>query len=183
MGKIAQRGGIELFRQVLLASAALPGVFPPVHIEVTAGGQRFQEMHVDGGTTHGVFFSPADFSFRQVDEAVGRKVQRRLWVVRNGKLVPEYKVTNETTLSIAQRSLETLSRSQGLGDLARIYVKAMADGIDFNLAFIPPEFDAPRPKPFDQGYMKALFALGQKLGRQGYAWAKVPPEVTVEARR
>jgi hypothetical protein len=64
-----------------------------------------------------------------------------------------------------------------------MFVKAQADGIEFNLAFIPPGFDAPRPAPFDQGYMRALFALGQKLGRAGYPWAKAPPEVAVEARR
>lgn len=186
MGRIAQRGDVrstELFRRVLLASAALPGLFPPVHIEVTAGGKRYEEMHVDGGTAHGVFFTPADFSFQEIDRAVGHKVQRRLWVIRNGKLAPEYKVTNETTLAIAQRSLETLTRSQGLGDLTRMYVKAQADNIAFNLAFIPPDFNAPRPAPFDQGYMRALFALGQKLGREGYPWTHIPPEVAVEARR
>ena len=81
------------------------------------------------------------------------------------------------------RSLETLSRSQGLGDLTRIYVKAQADDIAFNLAYIPGDFNAPRPAPFDQGYMPALFAYGRKLGREGYPWIKVPPEVTVEAQR
>src|SRR5262249_20924332 len=122
MGKIAQLGNeesIDLFRKVLLASAALPGLFPPVRIEVTAGGKHYEEMHVDGGTTHGVFLSPAEFSFQQLDRALGVTVQRRLWVVRNGKLAPEYQVTDETTLAIAMRSLETLTRSQGLGDLTR----------------------------------------------------------------
>ena len=92
-------------------------------------------------------------------------------------------MTEETTLAIAQRSLETLSRSQGLGDLARIYAKAKADGIDFNLASIPADFNAPRPAPFDHGYMRALFELGVKLGREGYPWAKVPPEVKAGAGR
>jgi predicted acylesterase/phospholipase RssA len=182
MGRIAQRGdrrSAELFRKVLLASAALPGLFPPVHFDVVAGGKRYEEMHVDGGATHGVFLSPAEFSFREIDQAVGRKVRRRLWVVRNGKLAPEYRVTNETTLAIAQRSLETLSRSQGLGDLARMYTKAKADDIEFRLAAIPDDFHAPRPAPFDNGYMKALFALGERLGREGYPWAVLPPEVAV----
>ena len=182
MGRIAQRGdrrSAELFRKVLLASAALPGLFPPVHFDVVAGGKRYEEMHVDGGATHGVFLSPAEFSFREIDQAVGRKVRRRLWVVRNGKLAPEYRVTNETTLAIAQRSLETLSRSQGLGDLARMYTKAKADDIEFRLAAIPEDFHAPRPAPFDNGYMKALFALGERLGREGYPWAALPPEVAV----
>lgn len=182
MGRIAQHGGPrsgELFRKILLASTALPGLFPPVHFDVVAGGKRYEEMHVDGGATHGVFLSPVEFSFREIDRAVGMKVDRRLWVIRNGKLAPEYKVTSETTLAIAQRSLETLSRSQGIGDLARIYIKAKTDGMQFRMAFIPESFNAPRPAPFDNSYMKALFALGQKLGREGYPWSTVPPEVAV----
>jgi predicted acylesterase/phospholipase RssA len=182
MGRIAQHGGsqsAELFRKVLLASAALPGLFPPVHFKVVAGGKHYEEMHVDGGATHGVFLSPAEFSFREIDRAVGVNVNRRLWVIRNGKLAPEYKVTNETTLAIAQRSLETLSRSQGIGDLARIYIKAKSDGMQFRMAYIPESFNAPRPAPFDNSYMKALFALGQKLGRDGYSWSDIPPEVAV----
>jgi hypothetical protein len=37
--------------------------------------------------------------------------------------------------------------------------------------------------PFDNGYMKALFALGVRLGREGYPWAKEPPEVAVGTTR
>ena len=55
--------------------------------------------------------------------------------------------------------------------------------MDFNLAFIPADFNAPRPAPFDHGYMTALFKLGVKLGREGYPWAKIPPEVKVGAGR
>ena len=154
MGKIAQKGdarALQLFRQVLLASASIPGIFPPVLIQVEAGGQLYQEMHVDGGTTREVFFTIADFRFREIDKAIGRKVQRRLWIIRNGKIEPEYKAMPETTLAIAQRSLETLTKSRGIGDLARMYSRARADNIDYNLAAIPADFDAPHPKPFDRG--------------------------------
>jgi len=82
-------------------------------------------------------------------------------------LAPEYEVTSETTLAIATHSIETLGRSQGLGDLARIYVKALADDIAFNLAYVPRDFNAPRPESFDRAYMAPLFAYGRKLGREG----------------
>ena len=39
----------ELFHQIMLASASIPGAFPPVMIDVEVGGRRYQEMHVDGG--------------------------------------------------------------------------------------------------------------------------------------
>jgi predicted acylesterase/phospholipase RssA len=186
MGRIAQKGdkrALELFRRVLLASASIPGVFPPVLVEVEAGGQVYQEMHVDGGTTREVFFTIADFRFADIDKALGVKVRRRLWIIRNGKIEPEYKAMPETTLAIAQRSLETLTKSRGIGDLARMYTRARADKIDYNLAAIPADFDVKHPMPFDRAYMLALYELGRARGRDGYAWAKAPPEVIVEARR
>jgi predicted acylesterase/phospholipase RssA len=186
MGRIAQSSdpsAPELFRRVLLASASFPGIFPPVHIQVQAGGRQFEEMHVDGGTTREVFFTIADFRFNDLDRALGRKVQRKLWIIRNGKIEPEYKATQDSTFVIAQRSLETLTKSRGVGDLARMYIRARADSIDYNLASIPMDFEAPHPKPFDRAYMQALFDVGLALGRNGYPWAKAPPEVIVEARR
>jgi predicted acylesterase/phospholipase RssA len=186
MGKIAQKGdrkALELFRKVLLASASIPGIFPPVLVEVEAGGRVYQEMHVDGGTTREVFFTIADFRFNDIDKLIGIKVKRRLWIVRNGKIEPEYKVMPETTLAIAQRSLETLTKSRGIADLARMYTRAREDSIDYNLASIPADFDAPHPKPFDRAYMQQLYDRGVAMGRAGYPWAKAPPEAIVEARR
>ncbi|MCI0700322.1 MAG: patatin-like phospholipase family protein, partial [Planctomycetia bacterium] len=61
MGAIAARDtpeDRELFRAVLLASAAIPGFFPPVRIPVTVDGKRYVERHVDGGTTSSMFFAP-----------------------------------------------------------------------------------------------------------------------------
>ena len=186
MGRIAQSNdpsAPDLFRRVLLASASFPGIFPPVHIQVQAGGHRYEEMHVDGGTTREVFFTIADFRFKDIDRALGRKVQRKLWIIRNGKIEPEYKATQDSTFVIAQRSLETLAKSRGVGDLIRMYSRARADSIDYNLASIPMHFEAPHPKPFDRAYMQALYDVGLVLGRNGYSWAKAPPEMIVEARR
>lgn len=64
-----------------------------------------------------------------------------------------------------------------------MYARARADNIEYNLAAIPVEFDAPHPKPFDRAYMQALYDLGRSLGRGGYPWAKAPPDVVVTARR
>ena len=180
MGKIAlskHPEALKLFRQVLLASASLPGVFPPVHIRVSAGGQSYEEMHVDGGPTHQVIFTPAAFDFRDLDKVIGRKVDRHLWVIRNGKIAPEYDPVGDSALAIAERSLETLTKSQGIGDLLRMHAQARAEGVDFNLAHIPADFSAPRAAPFDQTYMRALYERGLLLGRAGYPWENAPPGV------
>ena len=186
IGKIAQSGGPEatnLIRSVLLASASIPGVFPPVNVRVVAGGASFEEMHVDGGPTREVFLAPYDFSFREFDRVLGRKVNRHLWVIRNGKLDPEYQAVKETTVAISLRALETLTKYQSIGDLGRMYFSARTDGMDFNLMSIPPSFSAPRPQPFDQAYMEALFNTGVSMGRAGVPWAKVPPGVLAPGRR
>jgi hypothetical protein len=86
-------------------------------------------------------------------------------------------VTKETTLGIAQRSLETLTKNQGIGDLIRMYTRAQDDKIDFNLVAIPDTFKAPRPKPFDRAYMQQLYAAGYELGRNPITWMKAPPGV------
>jgi predicted acylesterase/phospholipase RssA len=184
MGRIAQSRhprAPELFRKVPLASASVPGIFPPVHIEVAAGGRTYKELHVDGGPTRQVFFTPVEFSFGALDHAIGRRVERRFWVIRNGNVRPDYAAVPETAAAIATRSLETLTKSQGIGDLIRMYDKARAEGIEFNLAAIPADFAAPRPKPFDTGYMSALYDRGLALGIAGYRWARQPPDVPAAA--
>lgn len=180
MGRLAQSrhpSAVETFRKVLLASASVPGVFPPVRFPVKANGKSYEELHVDGGPTREVFFAPSDFSFKFIDQALGKPVRRRLYVIRNGKLGPEFMVTKETTLGIAQRSLETLTKNQGIGDLIRMYSRAQDDKIDFNLVAVPDDFKAPRPKPFDQGYMRALYSQGVEVGRRPIDWMKAPPGV------
>jgi predicted acylesterase/phospholipase RssA len=178
VGRIAQSGrpeALELIRSILLASASVPGIFPPVRIRVVVDGETFEEMHVDGGPTRQVFLAPADFSFRQLDEALGQKVERRLWVIRNSKLGPEYAEVPDRTLNISQRSLETLTKYQSIGDIARMHRIAQREGMSFRLASIPPGFNEPRPQSFDQTYMRALFAEGERLGRAGNMWSVRPP--------
>jgi predicted acylesterase/phospholipase RssA len=178
MGRIAQSNSpaaIQVFRKVLLASASIPGVFPPVHFPVSASGKTFTELHVDGGATRQLFFSPSEFSFRSLDKLIGKPIVRHLYIIRNGKILPEWAATKETTLALAQRSLETLTKSQSMGDLIRAYARAREDKIDFNLIAIPNEFKAERPKPFSALYMKPLYEVGYTMGLNGVPWGKFPP--------
>ena len=99
----------------------------------------------------------------------------RLFVIRNGKIDPEWQPVNENVLSITQRSISTLIKNQGIGDLYRIYSVTRRDGIDFNLASIPADFKEKSGEPFDQKYMVALFDRGYDLASHDYSWAKAPP--------
>ena len=179
MGRIAMsnnRDAITLFRKILLASATLPGVFPPVRIQVRVGGQDYDELHVDGGVTRQVFIAPSLSPFVSRDQKPGRPARKsRLYVIRNGKIDPEWQSVNENVVSITQRSISTLIKNQGIGDLYRIYAVTRREGIDFNLASIPSDFTDTSKEPFDQRYMIALFDRGYDLASHNYSWAKAPP--------
>jgi hypothetical protein len=176
--KIAASGNpeaLELVRDILVASAAIPGAFPPIMIDVQVNGQSYQEMHVDGGASAQVFVYPPSLQLAQLSREQGLARERTLYLIRNARLDPDWADTERVTMSIAGRAVSSLIQTQGVGDLYRIYATAERDGVDFNLAYIPATFDVPLPEPFDQHYMQELFKLGYELGRTGYAWQKVPP--------
>lgn len=164
---------IPLFRSILLASASIPGAFPPVMIDVDVNGVRHQEMHVDGGTMAQVFFYPPSFSLAKSSDLSARK--RVLYVIRNARLDPDWASVERRTLPIAARAIASLTRTQGMGDLYRIYVTTQRDGIDFNLTYIPATFDTPHKEDFDTAYMRALYATGRALALSGHEWQKTPP--------
>jgi predicted acylesterase/phospholipase RssA len=168
---------LSLFRQVLLASASVPGIFPPVHIRVEAGGELREEMHVDGGTTQKVFIAPLQLRLSMLDPLYSAPPLRRIYVISNTKLAPEWEPPRNDTRAIAERSLRTLSKSQGAGDLIRLYVLATRDGAEFNLAAIPSSFRPKSKEAFDRHYMRALFDVGFVEGRGGYRWLSAPPEL------
>ena len=122
MGAIAvsrEPESLELFRKMLLASAAIPAVFPPGFVKVAAEGGVYDEMHVDGGATREVFLVPTQFMAKKVDGRLGTDPRRRAYIVRNGRVAPEYKAVKPKTLSIAGRAVSSLIKSQGVGDLCK----------------------------------------------------------------
>jgi hypothetical protein len=181
MGEIAANPhpyALELFRQVILASVSVPGAFPPVHIKVRAGDKVLEEMHVDGGPTRQVFVAPAQLSLKTFDHLYPRPPLRRIYIVKNGKLTPEYEAVASNTLAISARSVFTLTKSQSIGDINRIYAMTQRDGAEFRLASIPASFNVPSRQIFDPAYMKALFAEGYRLGQEDEPWTTTPPEAS-----
>lgn len=178
MGKIAASGdpgAADLFRSLMIASAAIPGAFPPVLIDVEADGKRYQEMHVDGGAVTQVFVYPPALQLKKATAGAGIQRERHLYVVRNARLDPDWSEVERRTLSIAGLAISSLIRTQGVGDLYRIYTIAERDGVEYNLAFIPPTFNVPHKEDFDPAYMRPLFELGYDSAVKGYPWAKKPP--------
>ena len=172
----------DLIIDVLLASAAIPVVFPPVMLDVTVDGQRHQEMHVDGGTIAQAFLYPPSISLRTgaarvgVNEKTLRTERKRVaYVIRNGRFVRPEESVELRTIAIAKEALSTMTASSGVNDTYRMFLLARRDGVNFNLASIGDDFDVPYKGPFNQEYMQSLYDYGYQKGRAGYPWQKAPP--------
>jgi hypothetical protein len=178
IGAIAASGGtdaLKLVHDVLLASAAIPGIFPPIYFKVEANGQTYDEMHVDGGATSQVFLYPASLDLHWMEQQIGLEGDDHIYVIRNSRLEPEWTAITPKVVPIVERSVQSLIRNQGIGDLYRIYLGAQRDGLDYHLAHIPSDFyDRPKEQ-FDPEYMTKLFHLGYQLAKDGYSWKQTPP--------
>jgi Patatin-like phospholipase len=180
IGAIAKSGhprAADTIRRILLASAAVPGAFPPTMIDVTLDGKSYQEMHVDGGAFFQAFLYPAALTR---DRAARRRrgepvIDARAFVIRNGRLDPEWATVERRTVGIASRAISTMIAASGYNDVIRIYNTTQRDGIDYNLAFIGRDFDEELPQPFDPKYMRDLYDYGFQRARRGYDWTKKPP--------
>ena len=178
IGAIAQYGtkdSDQLIRDVILASASVPVAFPPVYFKVRADGKTYDEMHVDGGVTNQVFSYPPSIKLADELQKIGEKRKITLYVIRNDSLIAEGEEVEPYIGGIAERSLRGLIRNQGIGDLYRIYYTSQRDGIDFKLAFIPPEYKEVADELFSPVYMSKLFSLGFKMAKSGKPWHLAPP--------
>ncbi|HEV8201152.1 MAG TPA: patatin-like phospholipase family protein [Candidatus Polarisedimenticolia bacterium] len=179
MGAIATNGSpraLDLFRSILLASAAIPGAFPPSMVQVELDGKKYEEMHVDGGASAQVFLYPP--SLKRTVAAMGAPAMDRagtVYVIRNAALAPTWAEVERRTISIAGRAIDSLIQTQGLGDLYRIYLTSQQDGLDFNVTWIGSDFKYENKKEeFETPFMVALFDYGFRAG-QDDPWKKYPP--------
>jgi predicted patatin/cPLA2 family phospholipase len=162
---------LELFRKILLASAAIPGAFQPVLLDVEIDGARYQEMHVDGGAIAQLFLYPMSIDPRLLR---GDRTQTA-YLIRNARLDPEHTEIERRTITIAARAINTMLTASGYNDVIRTYFLTKRDGVDYNLAYIGTDFKVPRGRLFEPGYMQALFDYGYRQAVSGQAWHKTPP--------
>ena len=117
MGRIASYGSpeaLDLFVNIMVASAAIPGAFPPTLFDVEADGKPYQEMHVYGGAIAQVFVYPSAIHVKEEAAAAGFTRERRLYVIRNARLDPDWAHVERKTMSIAQRAIASLIHTQGM---------------------------------------------------------------------
>lgn len=166
---------VTLIRQVMLASASVPVLFPPVPISWEVNGQQFTELHVDGGMTRSVFAYPSQLNIKALDQQENIKLDRKFYLIINGNSSLAYAPAPVDVLGIAERTINGLLQHQTHADIERIYHLAQRDNIEFNIIEIPDSFNANGATDFDSTYMNNLLAIGKEIGKQADFWHKKPP--------
>ena len=177
--KIAATGrpeAVELVRKIMLASAAIPGAFPPVMFDVEAQGKRYEEMHVDGGATTQVFVYWGAVNVKKLSAERGADREREIYALVNARLDPEWGEVERRTLPITFMAIDTLIQYQTIGDLYRIYTHTQRDGTHLNVAYISDDFRAPHTADFDPVFMRKLYDFGFEKAAAGYTWMNEPPQ-------
>jgi len=173
MGAIASSGhpdALKLFRKVMLASASIPGAFPPVYFNVEVDGKKYDEMHVDGGTITGVFGYGAMLFTEPQQEGLCS-----FYIIKNGKLDVEPEQVPRRFIKIAGRSFSTLMKAQSWGDMIRLYDRAEKDNVDFSYISIPNNYEPKGNEMFDPEEMKRLYDLGYGIAASDNPWQKEIP--------
>lgn len=171
MGEIAQESGDrarELFRDVLVASASVPGVFPPVMIDVEKDGRKFQEMHVDGGASTPFFIAP-DIAMI-LGYAPANLRGAHIYVVVNGQAASAPRTTLNNAVDVASRSFTTVMNHMTRTALVQTEVFAKRSDMTFQFTMIPPDVAFPGPLAFDQASMKDTFDYGVRCASIGQTW-------------
>ncbi len=186
MASSSRPGKLELFRDVILASCSVPGVLPPVSIDVSVDGERSSELHADGGVTASIF---ADFSMlrgpRQgAAESWTPPEAANVYAIVAGKIYPDPGRVQNGLFSVADESLTTVLKARSDGDLMKLFLMTTLTGGQFNLAAVPQAMPVgANALDFDPVLMRALFDTGYQFAACGKPWRDTPPGVEPDEQR
>jgi predicted acylesterase/phospholipase RssA len=195
MGAIAARGddkALKLFREVILASASIPGFFQPVSIEVESNGKKFHEMHLDGTITSPFFVAPES----TITSQDARLPTDQIYVIINSKITSDFSMPHRQLHAILGRTIGVALVTGLRAELMLITASARQLGIGLNVAHVPEDFTEVNRGLFDHIYMQALFRYGAEQAMNGQVFqnivqipvkAQVPtdeaPELSAASRR
>ncbi len=182
IGAIASRGRPEdkkLIKQILLGSSAIPGFFPPQHIDLNVDGQCVTERHVDGGVSQALFFQPPYVPPEYRSEKHNADLAgTNVYCIVAGKLYADPEEIKPNALSIAAKNVSTVIYAQTRGDLMRLFTATMLSGMNFYMTAIPTEYPAPLSSTaFEIPALTGMFNEGYKMMCCGNAWRRTPPGV------
>lgn len=171
MGVIAARGGEparELFRDVLIASASVPGIFPPVLIHVRAGDTRYDELHVDGSVTTSVFAMPliAQILPKDLPQLKGAN----LYMIVNGQLARRPRTTPLKTTALLKSSFSAGMTYKTRETIADTIAFTKRLGMRFRLTEVPVDYPLEGFMDFRPRHMQALFDYAADCAARGLLW-------------
>ncbi len=184
MGAIAAHGGAaarQLFRDVLVASASVPGVFPPVLIRVGAASKTFDEMHVDGGTTTPFLFAPEVVSIMPV--TLSSLHGGNIYVIVNGQLRDADETTPVRTVSILKRSVAAGLNSDVRARVELAYTFAQKQAMRLHITEVPVDYPLPSPLDMNPSSMRALFEYGERCAADRQIWSDAVDVLDVVAQQ
>lgn len=184
MGEIASRGGaaaLALFRQVLAASASLPGLFPPRRFASEADGVIYEEMHVDGGVAAPLFVMPAPLlRWRQL----GVRLQNsRVYVIVNMSLEQTPRTTEPNVVAVLVRSFDAMYRGSYRQALNLVSTYCSDHDLEVNVASIPVDPAGGNMLSFDTMTMRRIFDAAVERATASDVWiqAGAPPREGVHS--
>jgi predicted acylesterase/phospholipase RssA len=171
MGRIAAEGGERgrrLFRDILVASASIPGIFPPVLIRVREGGVEFDEMHVDGSTTSPFFIAPetGPMSPQELQALAGATV----YVMVNGQLGGSTLTTPVRTVSIVRRGVDAALESSSRSAVEVALSVSNQAEMTLRVSEIPDDYPYNGWLDMGRANMGALFDFGARCAAQNGLW-------------
>jgi hypothetical protein len=165
--------------QILLASAAIPGVFEPREIQGS--------LYVDGNVVSS-FFDGGDEDERDSFGALWKREhpnapipKTRYWVIINGYIQSPTKITQPQWTSMMARSLDISISSAATTMLRHLYAKAKltkARGngdVEVRWVDIPPSWKPLNDAFFDNATMRNLSDEGKRVGADANSWMTTAP--------
>jgi predicted acylesterase/phospholipase RssA len=188
MGAIASRpcpDGCALFRDVLLASSSVPGMFPPVPFEIEVDGRRETERHVDGAITAPLFMPPGVFAAAGVVNGPNFNPNPppgapNVYAIVAGKLYPEAGPVRRRILPVLAATTATILYAQCRAELANLYWQSRLSGMRYHMIALRQDADiaVDSAVSFDPEVMRELYQEGLNDGLAGPAWMLVPPALS-----
>ncbi|CAH1654428.1 Patatin-like phospholipase [Hyphomicrobiales bacterium] len=177
MGAIANSDrpdAVRLFRDIITASASIPGLYPAVLIKAKSGLQHFEEMHSDGGSASQVLTIPEGWMADAENANWPRAANFNMYILVNNALMPEFATTTNNTFIVAARASSSLVKSQTRSALLATYAYSKKMGIRFHMASIDEEIPYDMTKPFSTTYMRAVYEIGYRKMIGNSLWKDRP---------
>jgi hypothetical protein len=172
-------GKAERLYDILLASAAIPGAFPPRVIDGA--------LYVDGAVTGNIIYGAripgedgfaAHWSRKYPDVPVPKT---RYWIIFNNQFRPPPEVVEAKWTAILPRSTTTATRTATINSVRHLFALAEVSRLKRNLDVevryiaVPDDWLPPKPGVFDRETMNALADMGERMGADPASWRTTSP--------